>query len=240
MPSFCIAHRGLHAIHPENTIESMKSAYESGCDWVEFDVQMSKDGELFLFHDDNMQSLCGIDSELFRLTSLEIEATLLIHPTGRYHIPTLESFLEDLGRHPYFMELKIPSGKSRDPMYRQLMILRLKQLFSLYPPAPGSLIASFDPEVLRFAQPFNMPLCALFETPQEWDAFEQGTTQHPEVAALGLNLEILADTPEKCVNTQKTIYIWNANSKDEIRRALVFKPAGIITDSPELLLNNKI
>ncbi len=49
-----IAHRGARSIAPENTIASARKAFESGADLWETDVAVSKDGKLFLFHDDSL------------------------------------------------------------------------------------------------------------------------------------------------------------------------------------------
>ncbi|MFS0576924.1 glycerophosphodiester phosphodiesterase family protein [Sporosarcina sp. 179-K 3D1 HS] len=49
----CTAERIYEPDHPflENTILSMKAAFEAGADIVEFDVQLTKDGEFAVFHD---------------------------------------------------------------------------------------------------------------------------------------------------------------------------------------------
>ncbi|MFZ0449804.1 MAG: glycerophosphodiester phosphodiesterase family protein [Desulfatiglandaceae bacterium] len=49
-----IAHRGARSIAPENTIAAAGKALVSGADLWETDVAVSKDGELFLFHDDSL------------------------------------------------------------------------------------------------------------------------------------------------------------------------------------------
>ncbi|MCR4392428.1 MAG: glycerophosphodiester phosphodiesterase [Candidatus Acetothermia bacterium] len=49
-----IAHRGARSVAPENTLAAAKAAWELGADAWEFDVQMTKDGELVLVHDDTL------------------------------------------------------------------------------------------------------------------------------------------------------------------------------------------
>jgi glycerophosphoryl diester phosphodiesterase len=46
------AHRGASGYYPENTMLAFEKAIELGCDAIETDVQMSKDGELILIHDE--------------------------------------------------------------------------------------------------------------------------------------------------------------------------------------------
>ena len=45
-----VAHRGWHKVHVENTLEAFRAAYDAGCDMVEFDVQLSRDGVPVVFH----------------------------------------------------------------------------------------------------------------------------------------------------------------------------------------------
>jgi len=46
-----IAHRGASAVRPENTCAAISTAIELGADMVEIDVQLTKDGQLVVFHD---------------------------------------------------------------------------------------------------------------------------------------------------------------------------------------------
>ncbi|HJN82699.1 MAG: glycerophosphodiester phosphodiesterase family protein [Verrucomicrobiota bacterium] len=45
------AHRGASDTHPENTIAAFREAIRLGAQMIEFDVALSKDGELVLMHD---------------------------------------------------------------------------------------------------------------------------------------------------------------------------------------------
>ena len=46
-----IAHRGGRANKPENTLAAFRNSTELGVDWLEFDVQRTKDGVLVVIHD---------------------------------------------------------------------------------------------------------------------------------------------------------------------------------------------
>lgn len=49
-----IAHRGARSLAPENTLAAARKAVEVGADMWEFDVSVTADGELILFHDDSL------------------------------------------------------------------------------------------------------------------------------------------------------------------------------------------
>lgn len=46
-----IGHRGAAGVAPENTLSALKAGNRSGADFVEIDVQLSRDGVPFIFHD---------------------------------------------------------------------------------------------------------------------------------------------------------------------------------------------
>jgi len=46
-----IGHRGAAGLAPENTIEAMTAGIAAGADMLEFDIRMTKDGELVVIHD---------------------------------------------------------------------------------------------------------------------------------------------------------------------------------------------
>ncbi|MFD9410765.1 glycerophosphodiester phosphodiesterase [Streptomyces sp. NPDC059989] len=58
------AHRGASAYAPENTLEAIDLAMRLGIDWVENDVQRTKDGELVVIHDDTLSRTTDAE-ELF-------------------------------------------------------------------------------------------------------------------------------------------------------------------------------
>ncbi|WP_057765688.1 glycerophosphodiester phosphodiesterase [Cytobacillus praedii] len=48
------AHRGYSQAYPENTMKAFKEAASAGADGIELDVQLTKDGELVVIHDEKV------------------------------------------------------------------------------------------------------------------------------------------------------------------------------------------
>lgn len=46
------AHRGASAYAPENTLLSFQKAVDMNADGVELDIQLTKDGEIVVIHDE--------------------------------------------------------------------------------------------------------------------------------------------------------------------------------------------
>ncbi|MFD9337020.1 glycerophosphodiester phosphodiesterase [Streptomyces sp. NPDC060028] len=55
------AHRGASAYAPENTLAAIDLAMRLGFDWVENDVQRTKDGELVVVHDDTLARTTDVE-----------------------------------------------------------------------------------------------------------------------------------------------------------------------------------
>jgi len=57
-----IAHRGARAFAPENTLPAIRMAQRLGSNAIEIDVQMSRDGELIVIHDDELSRCTDVET----------------------------------------------------------------------------------------------------------------------------------------------------------------------------------
>ncbi len=72
-PARVAAHRGASAVAPENTSASIAGAIDAKADLIEFDVRVTSDGKLLLFHDKDLERYGG-GKKLF--AELDSEAAL--------------------------------------------------------------------------------------------------------------------------------------------------------------------
>ena len=102
-----IAHRGLHDVSkgiPENSLSAFKKAVENGYG-VELDLQMTKDGQLVVFHDGTLKRMCGVDKVLTQMTYEELQEYRLWGTEEK--IPLFEEVLQVIdGRVPMIIEMK--------------------------------------------------------------------------------------------------------------------------------------
>ena len=105
------AHRGVTTRAPENTLAAVRDAIAAGADYVETDVQLSKDGVLVVAHDSDFSRLGGVARKVWDLTYDEIRAIPLggrAAPEFRNEVaPTFDALLaEAKGRIRVNIELK--------------------------------------------------------------------------------------------------------------------------------------
>ena len=69
-----IGHRGACAYAPENTLASIRKAAALGARWVEFDVRLTRDGELVLMHDDDLRRTTNGRGHVLDMSANELAA----------------------------------------------------------------------------------------------------------------------------------------------------------------------
>lgn len=89
------AHRGCCTLYPENTLEAFRAAAElDGITGIELDIQLTSDGEMVVFHDENLRRVSHIDRNVRGCTLAEIKNIAIPANDGKYcSIPTLEEVL---------------------------------------------------------------------------------------------------------------------------------------------------
>jgi glycerophosphoryl diester phosphodiesterase len=128
-----IAHRGASAYAPENTVPAFRVAADQGAAFVEFDLRLTKDGQIVCLHDDSLERTTDVEDvfpERFRSVTgaggqaakrwLLADFTLAELKTldaGSWfgasfrgtRIPTFAETIDSLrGRSGLFIELKAP------------------------------------------------------------------------------------------------------------------------------------
>jgi glycerophosphoryl diester phosphodiesterase len=69
-----VGHRGASALAVENTLRAFELAMEYGLDMAELDVHLSRDGQLVVIHDANLQRVASRPDRVSDLTALELAA----------------------------------------------------------------------------------------------------------------------------------------------------------------------
>lgn len=107
-----IAHRGLSGLCPENTMLAFEKALALDVNAMETDVQLSKDGQVMIFHDEDLSRMTGEEGLLTDRTFAELRE---LDASGGYRgkvppcrIPTLDEYLELVEKWDMvtFLELK--------------------------------------------------------------------------------------------------------------------------------------
>ena len=83
------AHRGLSYLYPENTLEAFRQAFEYDICGIELDVQLSKDGQLVVIHDETLNRTTDRQGHVRDYTLEELKEAEIRYKGEIYRIPTL-------------------------------------------------------------------------------------------------------------------------------------------------------
>lgn len=95
-----IAHRGMSALAPENTLEAMDLAATYGFEMVEFDVSQTKDGKFIVMHDKSVERTTNGTGKISKLTYAKIKSFNIDGGNGyskqykNVKVPSLEEILK--------------------------------------------------------------------------------------------------------------------------------------------------
>jgi glycerophosphoryl diester phosphodiesterase len=113
--TWIFAHRGFSLAYPENTMKAFIEAERAGADGIELDVQMSKDGQLVVIHDEKLDRTTGEKgfvkdlsaSELMRLDArYKFKQTLV----KKEPVPLLRDVLEWLSNTSLQCNIELKNG----------------------------------------------------------------------------------------------------------------------------------
>lgn len=136
------AHRGLHKrskVIPENSLAAFEAAASYGYG-IELDVQLSKDGQVVVFHDDTLNRVCGVDARVDEKTYDELK-TMSLCGTDQT-IPLFTDVLKCIrGRSCLIVELK--NGKRNSELCEKTYEILKKY-------SGDFCIESFNPFIVRW------------------------------------------------------------------------------------------
>lgn len=86
------AHRGFSGEYPENTMLAFKKAFEVGCDGIELDVHLSKDGKLVVIHDEKLDRTTDATGYVKDFTLAELQSINAGSKECFERIPSFEEY----------------------------------------------------------------------------------------------------------------------------------------------------
>jgi glycerophosphoryl diester phosphodiesterase len=145
------AHRGLHdAQIPENSKTAFRRAKEQGYG-VELDVQMTKDGQLVVFHDGTLKRMCGAEGYLRDYTYEELQSLSLKGTEEK--IPRFDEVLDILEDVDLICEIKSDNGIKNDNIckktYERLANYKGNWCMESFSPLLVEWFRAHHPEVIR-------------------------------------------------------------------------------------------
>jgi glycerophosphoryl diester phosphodiesterase len=237
-PVLVIAHRGFSGAAPENTLAAFRKAIEIGCDMIELDVHLTRDGQVVVIHDESLERTTNgrgkvKDYTLAQLKKLDAGSWFSSQFSGE-QIPTLKEVLQlAKGKVPVCLEIKTKNldllsiRDLADKAWAEVRNAGMENQVIFF---------SFHPYALERIQEKDARVWVLFLYQKPWNYVHE-ITGGRSFPALGLNHSHL--TKDKIVALRQKgmkIKVWTVNEEADMEKFIPWQVDGIITNHPEKLI----
>ncbi|GHO52150.1 glycerophosphodiester phosphodiesterase [Ktedonobacter robiniae] len=250
----CVAHRGGARLAPENTLRAFRNALALEVDAVELDVQMSRDGQLVVFHDNTLERLTEghgnlLDQDFAYLRSLNAAAHFPSGWSEHEQIPTLREVLELVkGRAHVLLELK---SSQRDGAYGRYprMVPAVLEDLQVMEMLDQVLLIAFDWELLAEAKQRQPEVeTGLILSSEVWDVQAEGWVaaacmRARELGSAWIDIDHHLLTPGVAqIIRQEGLHLaaWTANTPEDIQHCQEVGVEALATDRPDLMLRSSM
>lgn len=243
-----VAHRGGSRLAPENTMGAFRHALTMPIDAIELDVQMSRDGQPIVFHDNTVERLTEgegniLDLDFPSLQTLNAAAHFSAGWPQIERIPTLSEVLA-LARNRVRVYIEIKTSKrdgvhGRYPHIAETVVREVRAAAMLN----QVLIISFDWPILKDVKDLE----GLLETGaivsrDVWNDQAEGAVERlaEQVKALGcewINLDQKLFTPtipQILHSRDLKLGLWTVNTLEDLQRFAAADVDSLTTDRPDL------
>ncbi|OQP05734.1 hypothetical protein B1690_11575 [Geobacillus sp. 46C-IIa] len=146
------AHRGAAGTYPENTMAAFLEAERAGADGIELDVQLTKDGEIVVIHDETVDRTTDGSGWVHGMTYRELrKLNAAAKWDGRYGhcpIPHLEEVLAWLGSTRLFVNIELKNSLIAYETLEQKTIALVRR----HGLEKRTLLSSFNHNSMRFCR----------------------------------------------------------------------------------------
>ena len=226
-----VSHRGYSNKAPENTIPAIEQAILAHADYVEIDVQQTKDGVLVLLHDRSLKRTTGLNKLLGDVNYSDIkylDAGLWF--SKEFYgttIPTLEEVFEICkGRIKLSIDLKI-HGKEID------LEKNLVELIEKYDFEDNCFVSSFQYDIISNIKELNENIrTGYIMSPAYGSFYDKPHMDFLSVRASLVNRNIV----ESAHKAGKEVHVWTVNKRIDLERMKSLGVDFVITDNPKLAI----
>ncbi len=227
------AHRGASGYAPENTLEAFEKAIELRADGIELDVQMTKDGELVIIHDETVDRVSYGSGWVKDFTFEELRKLNVnkkFPEYGAVKIPTLEEVYQLMKKSSLTINVELKNGVI---FYKELeeKVLVLTNKFELQERVIYSSFNHYSVMKLKKLDP-SIKVGFLYEdgylNMPEYASTYSVEALHPAL----YNLQY-PNFIEDCIARNIKIRPWTVNEMNEMKLLCEYGVDAIITNYPD-------
>ena len=232
-----VGHRGASYLAPENTLASIKLAWELGAEGAECDVMLTADKKVVLFHDKNTKKLTSQNLSVKEATWAELKPLVVIpRETNRPEytnetIPLLEDVLAAIPEDrmlvieiktgpeilPHLQNVIAQHWKSGKISFIAFDFETIKQAKALYPELPCYYLSSFKSDINK-----------------HFDAVVESGLDGVDLRHNIIDEELI----ERCHASGLDVWCWTVNDPEIARKMQQLGVSAVTKDRPAWLKSN--
>jgi len=225
------AHRGASYVAPENTLSAMSAAVESGAEFAELDVGLTRDGQVVLMHDRTVDRTTNGTGDLGAFSLEELEAleagSWFSEEFGGEPIPTLREVIQ-FARGKLKLNIEIKTSREEPAIAAAVVEIIRSEGF-----VKDCMVTSFSRETVEEVKRIAPEIRTGFIFGEDYpeDVFEGGWE------VLSANHEVVDSLfVARAIQGGKSVHVWTVDERDLMLRLIGLGVDGIISNRPALLL----
>lgn len=218
-----ISHRGVDEENGvQNTIPALEATAKAKPDYVEIDIQETKDHQFVVFHDPTLKDLAGIDSPPQKLTLAELTNTVVSENGKKALIPSFDDYLSAAEKinQKLLVEIKV------SPLDSPKMVENFSKRYGARLLKDKAMIHSLDYNALLIEQKINSKIKVSFILPFNL-LFPQTKMSAYTMEATTLTSSFV----DKAQAKHQMVFAWTVNDETDMREQMFNGVNGIITDN---------
>lgn len=223
-----IGHRGSD-IGVENTMEAVNGAISSDADFVELDIQITKDNIPVAIHDGNLIRLAGSFKKVHDLTYEQLHSIPLKQYGKTGFVPSLEDIMKNCkGKIQLLIEFKAESEAEKAPLVKEVL-----KLIEKYDFQDECILMSIDYSLVAMARQINPDLKIGYCM---FGSLGEITTE--DLIELNVDFFVIEENMvskeiiSACRRAWLPVYVWTVDNEDNMRKYLEMGVIGLISDKP--------
>lgn len=218
-----ISHRGVDDENGvQNTIPALVKTAKERPDYVEMDVQVTKDHQFVVFHDTSLKTLAGRPQKPYQLTLKQLQKLTVRENGYQAKIPSFDDYLAAANRshQKLLVEIKTSGGYTRADTQRFLdrygdqLLKQHAQIQSLSYQVMRDIRRHDDRQFVSYIMPYNLTF--------------------PHTNANGYTMEVTTlneQFVDRADRLNKAVYAWDIDDTDQMDRMMFMGVTAVITDN---------
>ncbi|VDG18471.1 glycerophosphoryl diester phosphodiesterase membrane domain-containing protein [Lactiplantibacillus mudanjiangensis] len=218
-----ISHRGVDDGNGvQNTIPALIKTSREKPDYVEMDIQVTKDHKFVVMHDTRLKNLAGINKKPSQLTLKQLQKITVRENGHQAKIPSFDQYLNAAIKHhqKLLVEIKTSSAYRRQDTknfikwYGKKLLANHEQVHTLSYKVMNDLKTLDSKQFVSYIMPYNLTF--------------------PYTKANGYTMEVTTlndQFVDKADRHHKTVYAWDIDDTDQMDQMMFMGVTGIITDN---------